>query len=94
MQESVALIAYIDETGIEPRHELLHLGDVDVAYREVGLTGLVLVFHQPFILEQGNGNLFWLDVDNYFTCHFSGLLILKRKGHTLWAYPLSKNCLA
>ena len=69
MQESVTLIPYVDKTGVEARHELLHLCDVDVAHREVGRAGLVLVFYQSFVLEQGDGDLFWLDVNDYFACH-------------------------
>ena len=69
MQESVTLVPDVDETGVEARHELLHLCDVDVAYREVGRSGLVLVFYQPFVLKQGDGNLLRLDVNDNFACH-------------------------
>lgn len=70
MQESIAFVTYIHETGVEPRHEFLHFGDVDVAYRVAGRARLVLVFNQSFVFEQGDRNLFRLDIDNYFTCHF------------------------
>ena len=52
MQESITLIPDIDEAGVEARHEFLHFCDVDVAHREVGRAGLVLVFNQSFVLKQ------------------------------------------
>ena len=69
MQESVTLIPDVDEAGVEARHEFLHFCDVDVAHREVGRAGLVLVFNQSFVLKQGDGDLLRLDVNDNFTCH-------------------------
>ena len=78
MQESVALVANIYEAGVKTRHELLHLGDLDVANREIGRALLVLVFHEPLVFEQGDGYFLWLYVDNYFACHLLISLIIKR----------------
>ena len=83
MQESVTFEANIHKTCIEPWHEFLHLGNINIAHREVCRARFVLVFNQSFILKQGNGNLFWLYVNDYFACHFSLFII----GNTL-LFPL------
>ena len=51
MQESVALIPYINKTSIEARHELLYFRNVDVADREIFRSHLGLIFHKPFIFK-------------------------------------------
>ena len=75
MQEGIALRAYFHEAGVQSRHQLAHLAQIDVAYGVACLFALlVLVFHQILVFEQGDGNLLRLDIDNYFACHF--LLVL------------------
>ena len=52
VQKGIAFIADIYEAGVEPRHELLHLSQVDVANREGSLARFVLVFHEPLVFKQ------------------------------------------
>ena len=102
MQESVTFIAHVYKTGIETRHKFLYLGNVNVAHGEVSRTWFILIFNQPFVLKQGNRNLFWLNVDNYFACHFlliiientiifPLLLIIKKGARHCEARPLSEQ---
>ncbi len=75
MQESITLRAYIHEAGVESGHQLAHAAQIDVAYRVACLLALlVLVFYQILVLKQGDGNLFRLDIDDQFTCHFVSYL--------------------
>ena len=76
MKKGIALIAYVYKTGIQSGHELLDLCHVDVADGERGLSGLVLIFHQLLVFEQGYGNFVLSDIDYYFACHFLLVLIL------------------
>ena len=70
MQESITLRTYIYEAGVEAGHELAHLAQIDVADRVASLFALlVLVFYQIFVFEQGDRDLFRLNINNYFTCH-------------------------
>ena len=70
MQERIALRAYIDEAGVESRHELSHTPKIDVADGVACLVPfLVLVFHQILVFEQGHGNLLRLNINDKFACH-------------------------
>ena len=70
VKKSVALIAYIDEAGIEAGHQFLYLCHINVAHRETCLAGLALVLHQPLVLKQGYRDFLGLSIDNYFAGHF------------------------
>ena len=62
-------MTHVDEACVQAWHELAHLGEIYVAHVEACLLLLFLVFDESLILGQGNGNLLWLYVDNYFTSH-------------------------
>ena len=71
MQESVFLASDVDEASVESGHELAHLAHVDVAHGERGLAPFVLIFHEALVFKQRDGDIFGLDIDDYFACHSS-----------------------
>ena len=73
MQEGNAFRADIDEAGIKARHQFFNLCYIDVTNRERHGALLFLVFYQFLVFEQGNRYVFWLDIDDYFTCHYCKL---------------------
>ena len=73
VQEGYAFRADIDEAGIQPRHQFLNLCHIDVSHRERLRALLLLVFHQLFVFKQRNRDVFRLDINNYFTCHYCKL---------------------
>ena len=69
MKKSVLLVAYVDEGGVKARHQLLDLCQVDVADGIGNVSRLLLQGDETRILQQGNGYLCGLYVDNQFTFH-------------------------
>ena len=85
VQESYALGTDINEACVESGHQLLHLCHIDVTHRERHRALLLLVFYQLLVLEQGNGDVFRLNINDYFTCHLisCGLSFKTQKGVSL-----------
>ena len=77
MEKGVALMAHVDETRIQARHELAHARIINVADIEACLLLLLLVFHEAFVLGEGNSNLLGLNIYNYFTGHEIDCLIFR-----------------
>lgn len=62
MKKGIAFVAYIHKTGVETRHQLFDFCYVDVAHRERGRAGLVLILHEVLVLEQSYRDFFLTDV--------------------------------
>ena len=69
MQEGVALISDIHEAGVESRHNFPDFRQVDVAHRILLRTSFLLKFHETLVFQQGDGDVFLLDIDDNFACH-------------------------
>ena len=69
MQEGHTFGTDIDKAGIESGHQFSDLCHVDVTHREGHRPLLLLVFHQLFVFEQRNRDVFRLNINDYFTCH-------------------------
>ena len=69
MQKGVSLMSHAYETCVESWHELMHLGQVDVAHREGGRLAFFLIFHQSLVFGKCDGYLLGLYIDVEFACH-------------------------
>ena len=74
MQKGVAFITYVYKAGIKPGHDFFYLCNIDVSNRERSRARLALILHQIFVFQQGNRNIFLLNVNYNFAGHF---LIIK-----------------
>ena len=69
MEERVALITDVHETGVKSGHEFADFGVIDVAYGEVFRASFLLELDEFLVFEKGYGNLLLADIDDYFACH-------------------------
>ena len=70
MEECVLIVAYVDEGGIQTRHQFLDLGQVDVANGVSDVGCFFLQRHEPSLLKQGYGDFLGLDIDYKFASHW------------------------
>ena len=69
MEERVALITDVHETGVKSGHEFADFGVIDVAYGEVLCPALCLKLYKFLVFKQRDRDLLWLDIDDYFAGH-------------------------
>ena len=69
MQKSILLVAHVDEGGVQTRHQLFHLCQIDVADSVGYVAVLLLERNEPTVLEQGDRHLLGLNVDYQFAFH-------------------------
>ena len=69
MQKGVALVSDIHEASVESGHDFPDLRQVDVAHRILLRTTFLLEFHETLVFQQGDGDVFLLDIDDNFACH-------------------------
>ena len=72
MQESISFVSHPYKTGIQSGHELADFGKIDVAHRKLLRASFFLELNQSFVLKQGDGDIFGLNINNYFACHRLG----------------------
>ena len=51
VEEGVLFGPYVNEAGVQSRHELFHASQIDVPHCERRFPWLVLVFHEVFVLK-------------------------------------------
>ena len=69
VDESILLVAYIDEGGIESRHNLTNSTQIDVAHGESSLAFLLAQLDEHLILGESNGYFGRRNVDYQFLAH-------------------------
>ena len=62
MEKSVLVVTDVEESGVESRHDFLHLSHVKVSYSIRNVAALLLQRHQAGILKQGNRHFLVIDV--------------------------------
>ena len=72
MQESISLVSHTHKTGIQSGHQLADFGKIDVAHGELLRASFFLELNQTFVLKQGDGDVFGLNINDYFACHRFG----------------------
>jgi hypothetical protein len=64
MKKRVFLVADVDERGVQARHELFNFGHVNVTDGVGKVAALLLQRNQAPFLQEGNGDLLRLHVDD------------------------------
>ena len=57
VDKGILLMADIDERGVQPRHDLAHLAQINIPYGESRLALLLVELDQHLVLAQGDRNL-------------------------------------
>ena len=58
MKEGVLGVTHVDKRGVQARHQLLHLGKVDVTHGIGGVSRLTLQRHEAAVFEQCRRHVF------------------------------------
>lgn len=69
MKESVFLVTYVHEAGIQARHQFPDTAQIHVAHGEGNVASFALKFYQLLVFKQGDRHFFGLYIYNEFACH-------------------------
>lgn len=70
VEEGVAFVSHIDKASIEAWHNLANAGQIYVADGILLGSSFALEFDEFLVLEECDGDVVLLDVDNDFACHY------------------------
>ncbi len=70
VHESILLVPYIHERGIQGREDFLYFSQIDIAHIvSPAAEFLLVVLYEPVVLEKGQGDIIFPDIDDKIFVH-------------------------